>query len=68
MKLNNSTIFDIELQSKGIKTVQGNFSAGKPLAEKFNLSAVDFLEWYGILKCIPRKWKNLVSNTCYTPK
>ena len=38
------------------------------LAEKFNLSAVDFLELYGILKCIPKEWKNLVNNTNLTPE
>ena len=32
------------------------------------MSAVDSLEWYGILKCIPREWKNLVINTCFTPE
>ena len=43
------SIFNSELQSKGIKTVfdlidgQGNFSSWNPLAEKFNLSAVGFL-------------------------
>ena len=45
--------------------VQGDFSLWNPLAEKFNLSAVDFLEWYGILKCIPREWKN---DTSFTPE
>ena len=47
---------------------QGNFSSWNPLAEKFNLSAVDFLEWCRILKCIPREWKNLVNNTSFTPE
>ena len=74
IKSNHSTIFNSELQSKGIKTVfdlidgQGNFSSWNPLAEKFNMSAVDFLEWYGIMKCIPREWKNLVNNTSFIPE
>ena len=74
IKSNHSTIFNSELQSKDIKTVfdlidcQGNFSLWHPLAEKFSLSAVDFLEWYGILKCIPREWKNLVNDTSFTPE
>ena len=61
--------YNQKVLTKGIKTVfdlingQGNFSLWNPLAERFNLSAVDFLEWYGILKCIPREWKNLVNDT-----
>ena len=63
-----------DLQSEGIKTVfdlidlQGNFSSWNPLAEEFNLSAVDFLEWYGLMKCIPKEWKNLVNNTDFIPE
>ena len=74
IKSNHSTIFNSELQSKDIETIfdlidgQGNFSSWNHLAEKFNLSAVDFLEWYGILKCIPREWKNLVNDTSFTPE
>ena len=48
--------------------VQGNFCSWTPLAEKFNLSAADILEWYGILKYIPREWKNIVNNTSFTPE
>ena len=74
IKSNHSTIFNSELQSKGMKTVfdliddQGNVISWNPSAEKFNLSAVDFLEWYRILKCIPREWKNLANNTSFTPE
>ena len=47
------------LESKGILTVvvdlideDGKFSSWEKLMRKFNLSAVDFLEWYGILHSI----------------
>ena len=36
----------------------GKFSSWEKLMQKFNLSAVDFLEWYGILHSIPRESKN----------
>ena len=46
----------------------GEFSAGGKLSQKFNLSAVDFLEWYGILHSIPREWKNSVKENTFLPE
>ena len=74
IKSKHSAVFNNDLQSKGIKTVfdlidgQGNFSSWNTLAEKFNVSAVDFLEWYRILKYIPREWKSQVNNASFTPE
>ena len=49
--LNSLTVENPELYCRLLKTVfhlidgQGYFSSWNPLAEKFNLSAVDILEW-----------------------
>ena len=40
----------------------GKISSRGKLLQKFNLSTVDFLKWYGILHSIPRKWKNIVKD------
>ena len=60
------TISNKRLESEGILMVvdliddDGKFSSWKRLSRKFNLSAVDFLEWYGISHSIPIEWKNRV--------
>ena len=68
------TIFNKRLESKGILTVvdlideDGKFSSREKLSRKFDLSAVDFLEWYGILHSIPREWKNRVKENTLLPE
>ena len=60
------TISSKHLESKGILMVvdlidnDGKFSSWEKRSRKFTLSAVDFLEWYEILRSIPREWKNRV--------
>ena len=46
----------------------GKFSPWEKLSQKFNLSAVDFLEWYGILHSIPKEWKNIVKENTFLPE
>ena len=46
----------------------GKFSSWEKLSQKFNLSAVDYLEWYGILQSIPREWKNRVKESTFLPE
>ena len=68
------TISNKLLQSKGIHMVvdltddYGKFSSREKVLQKFNLSAVDFLEWYGILHSIPREWKNSVKENTFLPE
>ena len=67
------TISNKQLGSEGILMVvdliddNGKFSSWE-LLQKFNLSAVDFLEWYGILHSIPREWKNSVKENTFLPE
>ena len=46
----------------------GKFSSWEKLPRKFNLSAVDFLQWYGCLHSIPREWKNRVKENTFLPE
>ena len=46
----------------------GKFSSWEKLSQKFNLSALDFLEWYGILHSIHREWKNSVKENTFLPE
>ena len=46
----------------------GKFSSWEKLSQKFNWSAVDFLEWYGILHSIPRQWKNIAKENTFLPE
>ena len=46
----------------------GKFSFWEKLSQKFNLSAVDFFEWYGILQSIPREFKNIVKENTFHPE
>ena len=46
----------------------GKFSSWEKLSQKFSLSAVDFLEWYGILHSIPGEWKNSVNENTFLPE
>ena len=46
----------------------GKFSSWGKLSRKFNLSAVDFLEWYGCLHSISREWKNRVKENTFLPE
>ena len=69
------TIFNKRSESKGILIVvdliddDGKFSSWeKMFFRKFNLSAVDFLEWYGILHSIAREWKNKVKENTFLPE
>ena len=65
-------MFDKRMESKGTLMVvdliddDGRFSSWEKLSQKFNLSAVDFLEWYGILHSIPREWKKLLKKTLFS--
>ena len=62
------------MESEGILMVvdliddDGKFSPWEKLSQKFNLSAVDFLEWYGILHSIPRELKNRVRENTFLPE
>ena len=68
------TISNKRLESKGILMVvdliddDGKFSSWEKLSRKFNLSAVDFLEWHVILHSIPREWKNRVKENTFLPE
>ena len=46
----------------------GKFISWEKLSQKFNLSALDFLEWYGILYSIPREWKNSLKENTFLPE
>ena len=65
----NDTLWNEELNSKGVKTVydllntEGKLCSWEEFSEKYNISAVNFLSWYGILSSIPREWKNIINNT-----
>ena len=67
----DKTISNKQLESKGILMVvdlidyDGKFISWEKLSRKFNLSAVDFLEWYGILNSIPKEWKNRVKENTF---
>ena len=66
------TISNKGLESKGILMVadviddDGKFL--EKLSQKFNLLAVDFLKWYGILHSIRREWKNSVKGNTFLPE
>ena len=68
------TISNKRLESKGILMVvdliddDGKFSSWEKLSQKFNLSAVDFLEWYRILHSIRREWKSSVKENTFLPE
>ena len=68
------TISNKRLESESILTVadlideDGKFSSWEKLSQKFSLSAVDFLEWYGILNSIPTEWKNIVKENTFLPE
>ena len=70
----HKTISNKRLEFKGILTVvdlideDGKFSSWEKLSRKFNLSAVDFLEWYRILHSIHREWKNRVKENTFLPE
>ena len=65
------TISHKRFESEGILTVvdlideDGKFSSWEKLSRKFNLSAVHFLKWHGILHSIPREWKNRVKENTF---
>ena len=71
--IKGKTIFNKRLESKGILMVvdlidsDGKFSSWEKLPQKFKLSAVDFLEWYGIFHSIPREWQNSVKENTFLP-
>ena len=74
VRFKGKTISNKRLESKNNLMVadliddDGKFSSWEKLSRKFNLSAVDFLEWYGILHSIPREWKNRVKENTFLPK
>ena len=70
----DKTISNKQLESKGILMVvdliddDDKFISWEILSRKFNLSAVDVLEWYGILNSIPGEWKNKVKENTFLPE
>ena len=74
VRFKGKTISNERLESEGIFMVvdliddDGKFSSWKKLLQKFNLPAVDFLEWYGILHSISREWKNSVKENTFLPE
>ena len=74
LRSKGKTISNKRLESKGILMVvdlieeDGKFSSWEKLLQKFNLSPVDLLDWYGILHSIPREWKNRVKENTFLPE
>ena len=66
VKVKSKSLYTMSLVRKSIKTInnlvdiEGFIKNWETISKEFNLSPIQFLEWYGVCSSIPKKWKRTV--------